>query len=451
MAENSAISWTRHTWNPWMGCTKVSPACDGCYAEALMDKRYGKVQWGNAPRVRTGKHTWNDPFRWQRQAEKDGDRPLVFCASLADIFDNQVDPQWRADAFDVMRRTPNLVYLLLTKRPQNIIKLAEAAGGLPSNAAIGTTIEDQKRANSNVPALLEAKGKLQPLFAFVSCEPLLSHIQIAEYLPNPLWNDLPSWRGPEVDWVITGGETDQGGHAARPTHPRWFTSLRDQCAAAGVPFHHKQNGEYLPEDWFDKVRFQWQAGSDCPNVYRFPDGTACIRVGKRQSGRMLDCATHDAFPTVVTPSAVGSEPVAGYRRRLPQYAFEHYEFEQPGYENPSISDWEPLYASPVRSAPAPAPAGEDGWRTIETAPKDGSTFLAIMAKAYSPKATLCKFADGKFLSPSQGEKFVLPGWNQWWPTHWRPLPAPLALSRKPSDAQTVGDGSTSSAKDADHA
>ncbi|WP_411037683.1 DUF5131 family protein [Shinella sp. BYT-45] len=282
MAENSAISWTRHTWNPWMGCTKVSPACDGCYAEALMDKRYGKVQWGHHPRVRTGTHTWNDPFRWQRQAEKDGDRPLVFCASLADIFDNQVPGDWRADAFDVMRRTPRLVYLLLTKRPQNIIRLAREAGGLPPNAAIGTTCEDQQRADINLPALKSAYWVTRPLFTFASFEPLLGPIHIPP--------------GVMPHWIITGGETDQGSHRARPTHPGWFVSLRDQCAAAGVPFHHKQNGEFLPEDWLDKDGYQWQAGYACPKVHRFSDGTACIRVGKKQSGRKLDGVEHNAFP-----------------------------------------------------------------------------------------------------------------------------------------------------------
>ncbi len=341
MAENSAISWTRHTWNPWMGCTKVSPACDGCYAEALMDKRYGKVQWGNHARIRTGKHTWNDPLRWQRQAEKDGTRPFVFCASLADIFDNQVDPQWRADAFEVMRKTPNLVYLLLTKRPQNIAKLSAAAGGLPPNAAIGATVEDQKRADINVPALLDASldlwhAKTRPLFTFLSCEPLLGPIDLTDFPADPYdranagyrvdalrgktW--LPAGSNAltpghvagdreyvglchRIDWVITGGETDQGGHAARPTHPDWLKGLRDQCAAARVPFHHKQNGEYLPEDWFDKDGFQWQAGTDCPKVHRFADGVACIRVGKKQSGRKLDCVSYDAFPKVSPISSSG--------------------------------------------------------------------------------------------------------------------------------------------------
>lgn len=219
MAENSAISWTRHTWNPWMGCTKVSPACDGCYAEALMDKRYHKVQWGpHGERVRTGAKNWSDPLRWQRQAEKNGDRPFVFCASLADIFDNQVDPQWRTDAFAVMRQTPALVYLLLTKRPQNIVRLADAAGGLPANAALGTTAEDQKRADTNLAGLAVAKIELCPLFTFGSFEPLLGPIVIpAAFMP---------------DWIITGGETDQGEHKARPTNPEWFRSLRNQAAVA---------------------------------------------------------------------------------------------------------------------------------------------------------------------------------------------------------------------------
>lgn len=303
MAENSGISWTTHTWNPWIGCTKISPACDGCYAEALMDKRYHKVQWGNAPRVRTGAHTWNDPFRWQRQAEKDGDRPFVFCASLADIFDNQVDPQWRADAFEVMRKTPRLVYLLLTKRPQNIVKMAEESGGLPENAAIGTTIEDQKRADINIPALVRAKHETNPLFAFLSCEPLIGAIDLE--WPESVWpggpprccnghmcgchgmpTDPPLIYG--IDWVITGGETDQGGHKARPTHPDWFRSLRDQCATWGVPFHHKQNGEW--------VSVSEVAGPGAH--FKFDDGATVRRIGKKLSGRTIDGVIHDAFPKV---------------------------------------------------------------------------------------------------------------------------------------------------------
>lgn len=322
MAENSAISWTKHTWNPWMGCTKVSPACDGCYAEALMDHRFGQVAWGNNPRRRTSAKVWNDPIRWQKQAERDNTRPFVFCASLADIFDNQVDPQWRAEAFEVMRKTPNLIYLLLTKRPQNIAKLSAAAGGLPSNAAIGTTVEDKKRALINVPALLDAslalwKANTKPLFNFVSCEPLLEDFDLTDFPDDPYSQDNASYRidalrgkvwlpagsntltpghvvGEReyvglchgIDWVITGGETDQGEHKARPTHPDAFRTLRDQCAAAGVPYHHKQNGEWLPVEVPE---------GDAP-VHRFPDGVIMQRVGKDKSGRLLDGVTHDAFP-----------------------------------------------------------------------------------------------------------------------------------------------------------
>ncbi len=302
MAENSAISWTTHTWNPWIGCTKVSPACDGCYAEALMDKRMGKAQWGNHPRVRTGAHTWNDPSRWNRKAEKEGTRPFVFCASLADIFDNQVDPQWRADAFEVMRNTPRLVYLLLTKRPQNIVKLSDRAGGLPRNAAIGTSVEDQQRADANLAALEVARIELAPIFTFGSFEPLLGHVQIAPRC-------MP-------DWIIAGGETDQGTHRARPTHPAWFRSLRDQAAQAGKPFHFKQWGEW------GRARF---AHSGTPGKYAlatagemsgwwpadvhevdyyprqidlFGGATVLQKLGKKHTGRLLDGAEHNAFPEV---------------------------------------------------------------------------------------------------------------------------------------------------------
>jgi protein gp37 len=238
-----------------------------------MDTRYGRVQWGGpgkgtGTRVRTSEHTWNDPLRWNRKAQRLGTRPFVFCASLADIFDNAVLAQWRRDAFDVMRRTPALVYLLLTKRPQMIERLAEEAGGLPPNCALGTTVEDQERA-INLFHLACAARDLAPLFTFASFEPLLGavdptrvvlHEGAAEFLYQPeihtariLFDALrgaASMRLPALGWVITGGETDQGAHKARPTHPDWFRSMRDQAAAAGVPFHLKQmtNKGEVPTD-----------------------------------------------------------------------------------------------------------------------------------------------------------------------------------------------------------
>lgn len=293
MVANSSISWTQHTWNPWLGCAKVSPACDGCYAENLMTNRFGRVAWG-APgkgagtRDRTSPHVWNDPLRWQRKAEKEGTRPFVFCASLADIFDNKVPAEWRADAFEVMRKTPRLVYLLLTKRPQNIVRLSHLAGGLPDNAAIGATVEDQERANLNIPALLAAKGRVKPLFAFLSCEPLLGPLALQKWLTTLPVSGSAGVTVPAIDWVITGGETDQGEHKARPSHPQWFRDIRDQCAAAGVPFHHKQNGEW--------VSVSEVAGPG--EHFKFPDGATVRRIGKHRSGRTIDGVEHNGSPSV---------------------------------------------------------------------------------------------------------------------------------------------------------
>lgn len=368
MGEATAISWCDNTFNPWVGCTKVSPACDGCYAENLMDTRLGRVEWG-APgkgvgtRARTSPSNWRQPLRWDRKAAKDGTRPFVFCSSLADVFDNQVPTAWRTDLFELIRVTPNLVWLLLTKRPQNIVRLFGAACDMawPSNAAIGTTVEDQERADLNVPHLLRTKEELEPAFAFLSCEPLLGPIDLRPWLPGCYecaiqcgWRSGTApceekcnwcgWTGedagefcpecarqdfghvcpdcnsnvvhfhpstPNIDWVITGGETDQGSHKARPSHPDWFRALRDQCAASGIPFHHKQNGE-------------WQDGSDfAPDaMVMMSDGRLCEfgsaelcemdrdcqvmphnptlirRVGKSRAGRLLDGIEHNARPEV---------------------------------------------------------------------------------------------------------------------------------------------------------
>lgn len=236
MAENSKIEWTDHTWNPWIGCTKVSPACDGCYAEAMMDLRYGRVQWG-APgkgvgtRSRTSVSNWRKPFAWDRVAKASGTSPFVFCASLADIFDNQVPAEWREDAFEVMRQTPNLTYLLLTKRPQLITKLSLAAGGLPKNAAIGATMVTQEEYDRDRMKLAEAKAVLEPIFTFGSFEPLLGPIILDKNAP---------------DWIIVGGETDQGSHKGRDANAHWFRAIRDHSRDLGRVFFMKQMTRKAP-------------------------------------------------------------------------------------------------------------------------------------------------------------------------------------------------------------
>lgn len=328
MAENSKIEWTDHTFNPWVGCTKVSPACDGCYAEAMMDLRYGRVEWGapgkgNGTRSRTAPSTWKQPIKWNRDAAATGTRPRVFCASLADVFDNQVPPEWRADLFELIRITPNLIWLLLTKRPQNIVKMVHDSGAiagngtryLPRNAAIGTTCEDQERAERNLTSLLHAAYETGPLFTFGSFEPLLGPINISLYLRT----------APALDWVIAGGETDQGKHKARPSNPEWIRSLRDQCKRAGTPFHFKQWGEWLPGHHYtdglkdrdsnpEHSRFacmDWEGDQAIPSDglagWDDLDEHAMYRVGKKASGRLLDGAEYNGFPSTASLPSTDSE------------------------------------------------------------------------------------------------------------------------------------------------
>ncbi|RVQ21806.1 DUF5131 family protein, partial [Sinorhizobium meliloti] len=216
-------------------CTKVSPACDGCYAENLMANRYGRVQWGaGEDRQRTGKQNWRKPIAWDKEAKSAGTRPYVFCASLADVFDNEVDERWRYDLMKLIEATPNLIWLLLTKRIGNVMKMTDPARGhhmLPRNAAIGATIANQPEYDRDRMKLWEVKEALEPLFTFGSYEPLLSRVILDRYAP---------------DWIITGGETDQGPHKARYTDPDNFRYLRDQSRELGRAFFMKQMTRKAP-------------------------------------------------------------------------------------------------------------------------------------------------------------------------------------------------------------
>lgn len=313
MGETTNISWCEHTFNPWIGCTKVTPACDGCYAEAMMDLRYGRVKWGGE-RVRTARANWRKPVKWNKDAVAAGTRPRVFCASLADVFDNQVPPEWREDLFELIAKTPNLTWMLLTKRPQNIIKMVHSSGAiagngtryLPGNAALGTTIEDQVRADLNIPHLLRAKEQCGPALAFVSCEPLLGPINLTSINHRGVVGGHSALhdRGlGKIDLVITGGETDQGPHKARVSHPDWFRSLRGQCATSGTAFHFKQWGEWRPHAG-EYPRDGARAGVIYPDG-RFKshclgdpcgEGADMFRAGSKAAGRLLDGVEHNGMP-----------------------------------------------------------------------------------------------------------------------------------------------------------
>ena len=167
MAENSKIEWTDHTFNPWVGCTKVSAACDHCYAEAWA-KRTGQSQLWSGARRRTSETNWRQPLKWNREAAAARVQRKVFCASLADVFDNQAEPQWREDLWALIQDTPNLDWQLLTKRPQNIAKmLPDDWGGGYGNVWLGTTVENETEAARRIPHLLAVPAVVR----FLSVEP----------------------------------------------------------------------------------------------------------------------------------------------------------------------------------------------------------------------------------------------------------------------------------------
>lgn len=276
MAENTSIEWAHHTFNAWIGCTKVGPGCDNCYAADLAQARLG-VEWGvGQPRRRTAESTWKQPRRWNNRAEKLGIRYRVFCSSLADVFDNEVDPAWRGNLFQLIRETPHLDWLLVTKRIGNAAKMAEAAGGWPANVWLGITVVNQVEVDRDIPKLLTTFG---PSLRFLSMEPLLGAVHLRDH-----WLTHHHSGDAAIDWVIGGGES---GPKARPMHPDWVRSLRDQCAAVGVPFLFKQWGE-------------WTTAEGSPGHFRvghiFDDGYQMIRLGKKAAGRLLDGVQHDGLP-----------------------------------------------------------------------------------------------------------------------------------------------------------
>lgn len=228
MAENTKIEWATHTFNPWMGCTKVGPACDNCYAEDLMDNRYGRVSWGTGE-DRVLVKDWSKPRRWNRDAAATGERPFVFCASLADVFDNEVDEMWRHRLWRLIEETPNLVWLLLTKRIGNVLKMTDVNRGSSnhldmSNVAIGATMANQEEYDRDRMKLRQVKDQRGPLFTFGSFEPLLGRVILDRNAP---------------DWIIVGGES---GRNARPMDLDWARSLKRQSEELGRVFNFKQVG-----------------------------------------------------------------------------------------------------------------------------------------------------------------------------------------------------------------
>lgn len=283
MAQNSSIEWTDHTFNPWWGCSKVSPACDNCYAE-LWAKRMGHKVWGAAATRRFfGAAHWVEPLAWNNDAEAARQRKRVFCASMADVFERRAELNAeRARLWRLVEETPWLDWLLLTKRPQNIAKMVPWTAQWPRNVWLGTTVESQAFAEKRLPFLLQNAAVVR----FLSCEPLL----------GPL--DLSPWFNKEglnpIDWVIAGGES---GPRSRPMHPDWAANLLRQCNSAGVAFHFKQWGHWAPTT---------AVGQQVPSrtlMLTDERPVEMIPLGKKAAGRVLEGATWNGLPSVALVNA----------------------------------------------------------------------------------------------------------------------------------------------------
>lgn len=315
MAEHTEIAWCHSTFNPWIGCSKVAQGCTNCYAEAF-SKRTGMAKWGPAgTRVKTSESYWRQPLKWNRDAEAAGERRRVFCASLADVFEdwdgNIIDHtgelllvgEVRQALFRLIDQTPWLDWLLLTKRPENIRRMwppvpwtteASFCQKPRPNVWLGTSIANQSDADRNLAALLGCR-ELAPVL-FVSAEPLLGpvdlkHVQhegVVEFdALNGTHGVLRPHRGesPRLDLVIVGGES---GHHARPMHPAWARSLRDQCVAASVPFFFKQWGAWIRAGAMGEHCFN--PGAPVREL------VTMNKVGKKAAGRVLDGRTWDEMP-----------------------------------------------------------------------------------------------------------------------------------------------------------
>lgn len=385
MGDKTDISWADRTLNGWIGCTKVSPACDNCYAAVSRPTTALGVSWGaGQPRHRTSAANWKLPLRWNeklfyecKKCLKRGDesdfknhrpftvgndvlgcdgtptptRQRVFCASLSDWLDNEVPVEWLVDLLDLIRRTPNIDWLLLTKRIGRLRDALDNAmivvkdqqrehalykwlldwimGKPPANVWIGATICNQAEADRDVPKLLRVPAAVR----FLSIEPMLGPVNLKRAIWGGVgcgachqWGSNPrlfkrrvcttcdrseqqirddhgfvlTSEAPQIHQIITGGES---GANARPSNPQWFRDIRDQCAAAGTSYHHKQNGEFLPADadecdaGISEKLLVWSDGQPwCREDGQRGGVTLMARVGKKTAGCLLDGRIHHELP-----------------------------------------------------------------------------------------------------------------------------------------------------------
>ena len=247
MGKETGIAWTDHTFSPWWGCVKVSPACTNCYAETFA-KRLGFKVWGpESVRRKFGDKHWNEPLRWNAAAERDSVRRRVFCSSMADVFEDHPDIGIeRLRLFALIEATPSLDWQLLTKRPENLSTMLPLAWLTEprKNVWLGTTVENQEYAEQRLPDLLSVDAAVH----FVSYEPALGYVDFRPWLDHECGTPPHSRCPNQIDWIIAGGES---GPRHRPPVPAWFQSVRDQCKASRTRFFFKQHGGARPTDGGD--------------------------------------------------------------------------------------------------------------------------------------------------------------------------------------------------------
>ena len=346
MAENTRIEWTDATVNFWWGCTKVGPGCDHCYAETH-DRRFGPSHWGRGVarrkikgavalmhRLDNGYAEWAADYEvaagnaraFGLPAPTFGPRQRVFVSSMADLFDLEVPLDWFREGWGTIEACDRIEIQIVTKRIGAVEKRLAAIGRdrWPGHAGLIITVTDQAEADRDVPRLLALKARLGIPWVGLSCEPLLGPVDLTrvQWGGDLIYGSTDALRGIDtclefpgeplpargkIDWIIAGGESGPG---ARPMHPDWARSLRDQCKAAGVPFFFKQFGEWMPARPGDECEagvWMHRNGDTFRPVEgeRFtpaPFAEHIVRVGKKAAGRLLDGVTHDGTPAAGRPS-----------------------------------------------------------------------------------------------------------------------------------------------------
>lgn len=317
-----------YTFNPWIGCTEQSPACDRCYAKALDASRFSKTlggatleqpisHWGKgAPRHRTSPDTWAAPRKWNKQAKETGIALAVFCGSLCDWADEEVPDSWRDELFELIYECQNLDWLMLTKQTSNMRRYLSGSmwwvNDTPTNVWLGTTTENQEWFDKRIGDLLATPGYRH----FVSMEPLLGPVNLTLGL-MPL--EIPGFptdhagcvccqgalHSTRLDWVIAGGESNGPRKIeqldSRSTHPDWIHDIAVQCWASNVPLFWKQWG-----DWAPAYELEAQAAAQCVMGHvqerdlGFGEGGRRLQfcVGKTMAGNLLDGERHEAMPEI---------------------------------------------------------------------------------------------------------------------------------------------------------